>query len=230
MNDFVSFSAFFGVVISLASYFFGMSLKKRVKSPLCSPLLISIILTIIFLIITKTEVSAYRESADIITWFLTPATVSLALPLYLEIEKLKKNWKAVVLGILSGVLSSLVTILLLSILFSLSHKEYVSILPKSITTAIAMGLSEEMGGFVSLTVATISITGIWGSIVAPFVFKVFHINAPIAKGVALGTSSHAIGTAKAMEMGETEGAFSSLSIVVAGIMTVILSIFFQYLH
>lgn len=230
MNDFVSFSAFFGVVISLASYFLGMSLKKRVKSPLCSPLLISIILTIIFLIITKTEVSAYRESADIITWFLTPATVSLALPLYLEIEKLKKNWKAVVLGILSGVLSSLVTILLLSILFSLSHKEYVSILPKSITTAIAMGLSEEMGGFVSLTVATISITGIWGSIVAPFVFKVFRIKAPIAKGVALGTSSHAIGTAKAMEMGETEGAFSSLSIVVAGIMTVILSIFFQYLH
>lgn len=230
MNDFVSFSAFFGVVISLASYFLGMSLKKRVKSPLCSPLLISIILTIIFLIITKTEVSAYRESADIITWFLTPATVSLALPLYLEIEKLKKNWKAVVLGILSGVLSSLVTILLLSILFSLSHKEYVSILPKSITTAIAMGLSEEMGGFVSLTVATISITGIWGSIVAPFVFKVFRIKAPIAKGVALGTSSHAIGTAKAMEMGETEGAFSSLSIVVAGIITVILSIFFQYLH
>lgn len=175
MRDFMAYSAFLGVTISLLSYFIGLSLKKKFKSPLCNPLLISIVITILFLIATKTEVSSYRESADIITWFLTPATVSLALPLYLEIEKLKKNWKVVVIGILSGVVASMVSILLMSLILHLSHKEYVSILPKSITTAIAMGLSEEMGGFVSLTVAAVAVTGIWGSIIAPVVIKVFHI-------------------------------------------------------
>ena len=156
-----------------------------------------------------------------LSWFLTPATVCLAIPLYEQIELLKTHWKAVIAGILSGVLTSLVTVFVLSKIMSLSHKEYVTMLPKSITTAIGMGVSEELGGYVTITVAVIIVTGVLGNILADFICKIFRITEPIAKGLAIGSASHAIGTAKAMEMGEIEGAMSSLSIAVAGIITVV---------
>ena len=149
------------------------------------------------------------------------ATVCLAIPLYEQIELLKTHWKAVIAGILSGVLTSLVTVFVLSKIMSLSHKEYVTMLPKSITTAIGMGVSEELGGYVTITVAVIIVTGVLGNILADFICKIFRITEPIAKGLAIGSASHAIGTAKAMEMGEIEGAMSSLSIAVAGIITVV---------
>ena len=152
---------------------------------------------------------------------MTPATVSLAIPLYQQLELLKKNFTAMILGILSGVLTSAGVILAMSILFGLSHEEYVTLLPKSITTAIGMGVSEELGGYVTITVAVIIVTGILGNIIGEMVCKVFRIKNPISRGLALGTSAHAIGTAKAMEMGEVEGAMSSLAIVVAGLCTVI---------
>ena len=136
-------------------------------------------------------------------------------------EIVKKNFKAVAAGIVSGVLASLVSVLVLAKLFGLSHEQYVTLLPKSITTAIGMGISEELGGIVTITVAVIIITGILGNVIAELVCKVFHIQEPIAKGLALGTASHAIGTAKAMEMGPVEGAMSSLAIAVAGLLTVI---------
>ena len=138
-----------------------------------------------------------------------------------RIELLKTHWKAVIAGILSGVLTSLVTVFVLSKIMSLSHKEYVTMLPKSITTAIGMGVSEELGGYVTITVAVIIVTGVLGNILADFICKIFRITEPIAKGLAIGSASHAIGTAKAMEMGEIEGAMSSLSIAVAGIITVV---------
>lgn len=152
---------------------------------------------------------------------LTPATVCLAVPLYQKLELLKQNWKAILAGILSGVLTALVCVLAMSVMFGLSHQEYVTFLPKSITTAIGMGVSEELGGSVTLTVAVIIISGVLGNVFAPAVCRLFRIKEPIAKGIAIGSASHAIGTAKAMEMGEVEGAMSSLSIAVSGLLTVI---------
>ena len=145
-------------------------------------------------------------------------------------ELLKNNLKIILLGILSGVLTSLCSILALALLFGLNKAEYVTLLPKSVTTAIGMGISEELGGYVSITATVIIITGILGNVIADGLFKIFHITEPIAKGIALGTASHAIGTAKAIELGETESAMSSLSIVVAGILTVVgASVFAQFL-
>ena len=154
----------------------------------------------------------------------------LAVPLYEKLEVLKKNWRAILIGIVSGVLTTLLCILAMSLMFGLSHEEYVTLLPKSITTAIGMGVSEELGGYVTLTVAVIIITGVLGNIFAPLICRVFRIREPIAKGIAIGTSSHAVGTAKAMEMGEVEGAMSSLSIAISGLLTVVgASVFAQFL-
>lgn len=221
MNSFFENSVFFGVFISLFSYWLGMLLKKKWNFALCNPLLISIILTIAFLVIFHIDYDVYYEGAKYISYLLTPATICLAVPLYEQFTLLKQNYKAVLIGILSGVLSSIGSVLLLAILFGFDHKNYVSFLPKSITTAIGMSVSEELGGYVPITVAVIVITGLVGNIIAEFVCKIFHITHPIAKGIAIGSSSHAMGTAKAMELGEIEGAMSSLSIVVSGILTVV---------
>jgi predicted murein hydrolase (TIGR00659 family) len=220
MTDFFENSIFFGVIISLVSYGIGVLLKKKFKSPLLNPLLISIIITIAVLLILGIDYNKYYEGAKYISYLLTPATVCLAIPLYEQIELLKHNFKAIITGILSGVVTSLCTILALAAVFGFSHEEYVTFLPKSITTAIGMGVSEELGGYVPITAAVIIITGVTGNIFAELIFRLFRIHEPVAKGIALGSASHAIGTAKAMEIGEIEGAMSSLSIVVSGIITV----------
>lgn len=220
MTDFFEDSVFFGVIISFVSYGVGVLLKKRFKSPLLNPLLISIIITIAVLLILGIDYDKYYEGAKYISYLLTPATVCLAIPLYEQIELLKHNFKAIILGIVSGVMTSLCTILALAAAFSFSHEEYVTFLPKSITTAIGIGVSGELGGYVSITAAVIIITGVTGNIFAELIFRLFRILEPVAKGIALGSASHAIGTAKAMEIGEIEGAMSSLSIVVSGIITV----------
>ncbi|MBO5056515.1 MAG: LrgB family protein [Eubacterium sp.] len=230
MTDFFETSVFLGLIISLFSYGAGMLLKKRFKLGIFNPLLISVILTILFLIVFRIDYDIYYEGAKYISYLLTPATVCLAIPLYEQLDALKKNWKAIMVGITSGVLTSLLCILGMALLFHLSHEEYVTLLPKSITTAIGMDVSAELGGYVSITVAVIVITGVLGNVIGEAVLKLFRITEPIAKGAALGCASHAIGTSKAMELGETEGAISSLSIVVAGILTVIgASVFAQFL-
>ena len=220
MKDFLTESVFFGVMLSLAAYGVGVFLKKKTKMGIFNPLLISIIITIIVLIVADIDYDIYYDGAKYISYLLTPATVSLAIPLYIQIEKLKKNWKAIIIGISSGVITSIFTIFGFSLMLHFNHKEYVTFLPKSITTAIGMGVSEELGVFTAVTVSVIILTGVIGNVIAELVFKIFRIKDPIARGIALGTSSHAIGTAKAMELGELEGAMSSLSIVVAGIITV----------
>ena len=212
---------FFGVLITLISYGIGLSLKKKWKLPVFNPLLIAIVITILFLLVCRIDYKVYNEGAKYISFLLTPATVCLAVPLYEQFELLKKNYRAVLAGIVSGVLTSLCSILVLAFLFKLDHASYVTMLPKSITTAIGMGVSEELGGFVPVTVAVIIVTGVLGNMIAETVCKVFRIEEPVAKGIAIGTASHAVGTAKAMEMGAVEGAMSSLSIVVSGILTVI---------
>lgn len=223
MSDFFETSVFAGVTVSLIAYFVGMFLKKKLKLAIFNPLLVSIIFTIIVLVISKVDYKVYNEGAKYLNWFLTPATVCLAIPLYEQWQLLKKNYKAVIVGITSGVLTSLLTVFVLSLVMNLDHAQYVTLLPKSITTAIGMGLSEELGGYVTITVAVIVITGVLGNIFGEVICKLFRIEEPIAKGLALGSASHAIGTAKAMEMGEIEGAMSSLSIAVAGILTVVFS-------
>lgn len=220
-------SVFFGVVISLLAYYAGMWLKKKFKLPIFNPLLISIIITIVVLLCTKMDYQVYYSGAKYISYLLTPATICLAIPLYEQVSLLKKQWKAVVGGIVTGVITSMLCIFAMCLIMGLGHTEYVTLLPKSITTAIGMGVSEELGGYVTITVAVIIITGVFGNIIGEVVCKIFRINEPIAKGLALGTSAHAIGTAKAMEMGEVEGAMSSLSIAVAGLLTVIVASVFS---
>ena len=221
MNELVLSSATIGVVLSIAAYEAGVFLKKKTNSPILNPLVVSIVLVMLVLVVFHVDYESYNSSAKYLSYLLTPATVSLAIPLYQQLELLKKNFVAIMLGILSGVLTSAGVIHAMSILFGLSHEEYVTLLPKSITTAIGMGVSEELGGYVTITVAVIIVTGILGNIIGEMVCKVFRIKNPISRGLALGTSAHAIGTARAMEMGEVEGAMSSLAIVVAGLCTVV---------
>ena len=221
MKEFLSESIIFGAVLSLAAYEIGLLMKKKFKLAILNPLLIGTICVIGFLLIFRIDYEEYNEGAKYISYLLTPATVCLAVPLYEQLSLLKKNFMAVAVGILSGVLASLVSVLALAKLFDLNHQQYVTLLPKSITTAIGMGVSEELGGLVTITVAVIVITGILGNVIAEFICKIFKIHEPIAKGLALGTASHAIGTAKAMEMGQIAGAMSRLAIAVAGLLTVI---------
>lgn len=221
MREFIESSVFFGVFLCIITYEFGLWLKKKTKLSVCNPLLISIALVIIFLVSLNISYEKFEQGAKYISFLLTPATVCLAVPLYEKLELLKKNIKAILAGIVSGVLASLVSILAMSILFNLSREHYITLLPKSITTAIGMGVAEELGGIPAITAAVIIITGVFGNVVAPLVLKIFNINDPIAQGIGLGTSAHAVGTAKAMEMGETQGAMSSLSIALSGILTVV---------
>lgn len=230
MNEIILNSATVGVVISLAAYGVGVLLKKKFKMSIFNPLLISIVLVIVVISVLGIDYDSYNESAKYISYLLTPATVALAIPLYQQIELLKKHIIAIIIGIASGVITSLSSVLIIAIIFNLSQEEYVTLLPKSITTAIGMGLSEEFGGIVSISVAVIIITGVFGNMVAEGMCKLFRIKSPISRGLAIGTAAHAVGTAKAMEMGEIEGAMSSLAIVVAGLGTVIaMSIFSCFL-
>lgn len=223
MADFFQESLFTGVTLSLVAYMIGVFLKKKFKSGIFNPLLVSIIITIVVLLVSGVDYEIYNEGAKYLSWLLTPATVCLAIPLYEQWELLRKNYKAVMLGLLAGVVTSLCTVLVLCYVLKLSHEEYVTLLPKSITTAIGMGVSEELGGYVTITVAVIVVTGVIGNILGELICKVFKIEEPISKGLALGCSAHAIGTAKAIEMGEIEGAMSGLAIAVSGILTVVMA-------
>jgi putative effector of murein hydrolase len=184
----------------------------------------------ILLIVLDIPYETYNTGAKYISYLLTPATVCLAIPLYEQFELLKKNALAIVAGILSGVITSCVSIFVLSKLFSLDYEMYATLLPKSITTAIGMGVSEELGGYVTITVAAIIVTGIFGNMAAETICRIFRITEPVAKGVAIGTASHAVGTARAIEIGDVEGAMSGLSIAVAGLLTVIAAPIFANLY
>ena len=220
MNEFAASSVFFGVFVTLAAYFLGLKVKEKTGLAIMNPLLIAIVLVMLLLRGLDIDYAAYNQSARLVSSLLTPATVCLAVPLYEQLQLLKRHKAAILTGVISGVLTSLVCVLVLAMLFGLDHAAYVTLLPKSITTAIGMGVSEQLGGHVSITVAVIIITGVIGNMIAESMCRAFHITEPIARGVAIGTASHAIGTTKAMEMGEVEGAMSSLSIVVAGVLTV----------
>ena len=227
MKEMLENSLFFGAAISIGTYILGTWIKKKCNFFLFNPLLLSITMTIAVLLVTGIDYAHYNEGAKYLGYLLTPATVALAIPLYEQVSILKKNLTAILIGIASGVITSLITIFAMSLLFRLGHTEYVTLLPKSITTAIGIGLSEELGGYVAITVAAIMITGLFGNITGAVLCRILGIKHPIAKGIAIGTASHVMGTAKAMEIGKTEGAMSSLSVAVAGCMTVGAAIIFE---
>lgn len=225
----LSESVFFFTFATIAFYVISVVIQKKLRQEWCNPLLLSIVFTVIMILATKTKYETYEKSTSLITYFLTPATVCLAVPLYEKISVLKKNAAAILIGIFSGVLTSAMCIFLVSIIFSLDAATYASFLPKSVTTAIGLGISEELGGITALTAISIIVTGVFGNIIAETICRVFKITHPVAKGAAIGTSSHAGGTAKALQMGKTEGAISGLAIAVAGIMTVVIAPIFMKL-
>ena len=214
-------SQYFGFFISVAAYLFGSWLRDKTKLAILNPLLVSSALVIAYLLGVGLDYDTYNKSASYLSWLLTPATVCLAIPLYKQLRLLKEHGAAVAAGIAAGVAASAVSIFLLCRVMGLTHLHYVTLLPKSITTAIGMGVSEEAGGLVTLTVISIAVAGLTGNIIGETVLRLAGIRHPVAKELALGTSAHAVGTAKALEMGEVEGAMSSLSIAVAGLLTVI---------
>ncbi|MEE1357934.1 MAG: LrgB family protein [Clostridia bacterium] len=221
MYEIIENSIFFGAFISIGAYVLGIQLQKRFKLAILNPLFISILAVIAILLCSGISYEVYNKSAKYLSYFLTPATVCLAIPLYEQLSLLKKNAAAIIVGILSGVITSALCVLVLACVFSLSHQMYVTLLPKSITSAIGMSISEELGGIPSITVAVIILSGIVGNMLAPFFCRIFKITDPIAKGIAVGSSSHAIGTARAIEMGEIEGAMSGLSVAVSGLVSVL---------
>lgn len=220
MREFAGESVYFGATVSIAAYGFGLFLRRKLKWGILNPLLVSIVAVIVLLQVTGIEYEQYEASAKYLSYLLTPATVCLAIPLYQQMELLREHLAAVICGIAAGVLSSLGSVLGLAYLFGLGHQEYVTLLPKSITTAIGIGVSEELGGIPTVTVAVIVVTGVLGNIIGELVCRLFRIEEPIAVGLAFGSASHAIGTAKAIELGEIQGAMSSLSIAVSGLFTV----------
>ena len=214
-------SQYFGLALSIGAYLFACWLRNKTGLAILNPLLVSAALIIGCIFGVGMDYETYNKGASYLSWLLTPATVCLAIPLYKQLELLLNNKLAVGASILTGVLGSAGSVLVMAKAFGLNHQIYVTLLPKSITTAIGMGVSEEAGGIVTLTVVSIIVTGIIGNIIADLVFQLLKIEEPMAKGLALGTSAHAIGTARALELGEVEGAMSSLAIAVAGVLTVI---------
>lgn len=212
----------FSLCLTLGAYLLGLWCKSKVKHSLCNPFMIAVVLVGAFLLLTKMPMADYQKGMDTINWLLTPVTVALAVPLYEKLKVLRSNLPAILAGVVSGAVSSLAMVLGLCILFALPREITVSLLPKSITTAIGMVLSEQGGGIGSLTAGVIAITGLVGVLLGPLFCKLFRLNAPVCQGVAYGTASHVIGTSKAMEIDPLAGAVSSLSLVVAGLFTAVL--------
>ena len=214
---------FFGIFISLVAFEIGLFIYKKTKLPLFNPLLIASIIIIAFLKIFNIDFDTYNKGAQFINVFLGPATIVLAVPLYKNLHLLKKHFIPIFTGIFIGSLVSVLSVISISIFLNLDNSLTISLLSKSVTTPIGIEITNSLGGVSSRTVLAIVLSGISGAVVGPTVFKILRINHPIAKGVSLGTASHAVGTSKALEIGETEGAMSSLSIGVAGIITVFLA-------
>ena len=222
MTELLENISLFPLVLTFGAYQLGLWCQRKWKSPLLNPILIAVVLVVGFVLLLGIDLQVYQTGTQSISWLLTPATVCLALPLYKQIRLLKKHLAGIFVGIFSGTVVSLLCILGMCKLFSLDHSLTVSLLPKSITTAMGMVLSEQSGGIGALTAAAIIVTGILGNLTGAALCKLFRITHPIAQGVALGTASHVVGTSRANEMGEIQGAVSSLSLAVAGVLTVVL--------
>lgn len=221
MMDFLK-TPVFGILLSVVCYEIGILIQRKTKNPILNPLLLAIIFVILVLTVFDIPKETYDLGGSYILFLLGPATVVMAVPLYKQINLLKKDWLPILVGIFVGSATSVLSVIGLAKLFGVNIEIAVSMLPKSVTTAIGMEVSKEIGGVVSLTVAVIVLTGILGAVMGPFILKLLGIKDEVAQGVAMGTASHAVGTSKAMELGETQGAMSGLSIGIAGLTTVLI--------
>ncbi|GIM27693.1 LrgB family protein [Clostridium polyendosporum] len=228
-------NALFGIALSLIAFEIGIIFYKKTKLPIFNPLLIAIALIIVFLTTFNIDLETYNEGAQFINIFLGPATVILAVPLYKQINLLKRYSLPIIAGIFIGSTVGITSIIILSYLLGLNDTLIKSLVPKSVTTPIGIEISSQLNGIISITVVGIIVSGIIGAVFGPLICKILKIENNIAVGISLGTASHAVGTTKALEIGETEGAMSSLSIGIAGIMTVFLApiiynILYKILH
>ncbi len=221
----ITSSPLFGIVLCIAAFELGVWLQKRLKTPLCNPLLIAVALIIALLHALQIPFEDFNRGGELVSLFLAPATAVLALSIYSQLEVLKKHFLPVLAGCLAGSLTSMASVFGLCKLFGLDKALTVSLLPKSVTTPIAIGIAEAHGGIRAVTVAAVIITGVIGAIAAPALVRLFRIKNPVEAGTAIGACSHAVGTTKAMEMGEIQGAMSSIAIGVSGLLTVLLSLF-----
>lgn len=219
----------FGVTITIITFLLGKYINEKTKKAILNPILLSAIMIMVFLSHFNIEYETYNSGGRLASFFIAPATVVLAVPLYKNIRLLRKKWLPILIGITMGSLAGLFTVYVLCKLLDLDRTILISMLPKSTTAAISTSLSEQIGGIPALTMAFTAVTGIGGNVLGEYVFNIFKINDKVSKGVSLGTASHAVGTVKAMELGETEGALSSLSITVAGIINVFLIPWFMNL-
>lgn len=222
INEILSESLFFGMILSLLAYKIGFEIQKKYKKVFLNPLLIAIILVIVFLLITGITYETYQYGAKYLSYFLTPVTVCLAVPLYKQMETLKKNMAAILISIAIGCVTHAGVLIAITAMFKMDKQLLMSVMSKSVTTAIALGVTSEIGGIQGITVIGVMIAGISGAVVGPTLLKLFHITEPVAQGLALGSASHAVGTSKAIELGEIQAAMSSLAIVVTGILTVVI--------
>lgn len=213
----------FGILLSLVAFEIGVALQKKWRYSLVNPLLIGNILIVGFLCISGTSYETYKVGGDYISLFLGPVTVVLAIPLYKQIQNLKKFWFPILTGICVGSLTSIFCVIACGKIFNLSETLMLSLLPKSITIPMGSVVSAQIGGIPSITIIAITVTGITGAVASPIICKFFRIKDPVAQGVATGTASHALGTSRALEMGEIQGAMSSLSIGIAGVFTAIVA-------
>ncbi|NLD87697.1 MAG: LrgB family protein [Clostridiales bacterium] len=231
MTEFFSIitsSIFFGILLTIGTFRIGQWIVKKTGIKAFNPLLTSIILTIAFLLLFKVDYEDYNKGASYISALLGPATVALAVPLYKQVNLLKKNLVLILISVTAGAVSAVAGVYLMSKLFSLQPEIFYSIMPKSVTAAIALGITEEAGGIGVLTLFAITVTGMTGSTCALGACKLFGIHDRMAVGLSMGTCAHAIGTSVALERGELEGAMSSLAIVVAGFVTVFIAPFIVY--
>ncbi len=226
ISDFLTNSLSFGLFISLTCYWIATIIYRKTKFFLFAPLLVACALIIIFLVVFKVPYESYLKGANFLYYLMTPCTVALAIPLYRQFSKLRDNAPAIILGIIAGILANAILIFFFCSIFKINHSEYASILPKSITTPIGIALSNQNGGIESVTILLITIAGNMANIFGVIFCRIFRITEPVAQGVACGTSGHAMGTAKALEMGEVQGAMSGLSIAVCGLLTVVIVPFF----
>ena len=222
MNAIIN-SPLFGILLTLVAFEIGVTISKKWKYSFLNPLLIANVLIVGFLLLTGISLESYNVGGDYISVMLSPATVVLAVPLYRQISKLKQFWKPILAGIFAGSLTSIACVIAVSKLIGLSETLMLSLLPKSITIPMGSVVSAQIGGLPPVTIIAITITGITGAVAAPAVCRFCHIKHKVAQGIAIGTASHALGTTKAMEMGEVQGAMSSLSIGIAGLFTAIVA-------
>ncbi|GAA0125614.1 LrgB family protein [Clostridium sp. CTA-19] len=213
----------FVMFLTLSTYIFAQYIQRKTKLVLLNPLLISMIIIMAVLIIFKIPLEDYQNGTSMITFFLTPSTIILAVPLYKKIELLKKHALPIFIGITVGTFVGMISIILLCKVFGISGNIALSLIPKSVTTPIGVEVSKQLGGIPAITISAIIITGIIGAILSPVICNIFKIKHSVAIGLGIGTSAHALGTSKALEMGEVEGAMSGLSIGIAGLITVLLS-------